>query len=156
MARRRSQQLESSENLRRRRTYLLICSEQQQRGPGMAGGWSHWTPEGTFKIEPVILGGSWHYRLWFNKNDLISDLGVYSYASTAAESIGQGNHDQALGFAASKLGVPVLLKDWNGFACARKLALRSSIDRSKLRSGVSTQIVSMVSNPGGPGVLAWR
>ncbi len=76
---------------------------------------SHWTSDGTFKIELVILGGSDHYQLWFNKDDLSINLGVYSYPFTAAESIGRGDHDQALGFAASKLGVPAALKDWNGF-----------------------------------------
>lgn len=75
-------------------------------------GWSHWTPEGTFKIEPVILGGSWHYQLRF-KGAL---LATYSYASTAAESIGNGEHDQALGFAASKLSVPSSPQGWNGFS----------------------------------------
>lgn len=72
---------------------------------------THWTKEGTFKIEWVILGGSWHYRLWCNT----TDLGVYSYPFTAAESIGLGKHDQALGFSASSLGVPPAISDWNGF-----------------------------------------
>ncbi len=84
-------------------------------GASMKNWVSHWTSDGTFKIELVILGGSDHYQLWFNKDDLSINLGVYSYPFTAAESIGRGDHDQALGFAASKLGVPAALKDWNGF-----------------------------------------
>ncbi len=74
--------------------------------------WTHWTREGTFRIEPVILSGSWFYKLWLNK----VDLGVYGYAFTAAASINQGAHDEALGFGASKLGVPAAVKDWNGLA----------------------------------------
>jgi hypothetical protein len=73
--------------------------------------WTHWTNKGTFKITPVMLGGSSHCELWFND----VRLGTYSYVFTAASSIGTGEHDQALGFAASKLGVPELARDWNGF-----------------------------------------
>jgi hypothetical protein len=75
---------------------------------------SHWTRGGTFLIELVFVGGSWMCRLWHEKDQNKTDLGLYFYASTAAESIGQGKHDQTLGFAASALGVPPTIKDWNG------------------------------------------
>jgi hypothetical protein len=94
----------------------MLPRHGESSGPGVMSSLSHWTRECTFKIESVFLGGSWHYQLWFNKDDRVVDLGVYSYPSTAAGSIAQGEHDQALGFAASKLDVPVLLKDWNGLA----------------------------------------
>jgi hypothetical protein len=71
----------------------------------------HWTNKGTFKIEQVFVGGSWNYRLWHNE----TDLGLYNNPYTAARSIGEGQHDQTLGFSASLLGVPPTLKDWNGF-----------------------------------------
>ena len=80
----------------------------------MVSGWSHWTNQGTFLIEIVSVGGSWTCRLWHEKDQNKTDLGLYFYASTAAESIGQGKHDQTLGFAASSLGVPPAVKDWNG------------------------------------------
>lgn len=73
--------------------------------------WTHWTNKGVFKIVPVMLGGSPHSELWFNDRR----RGTYSYVYTAAESISRGEHDQALGFEASKLGVPVMAGDWNGF-----------------------------------------
>jgi hypothetical protein len=71
----------------------------------------HWTNEGTFRIEPVILGGSWHAELWFND----VKLGTYSRDITAAESISDGKHDQVLGFEVSRLNVPRSPEDWNGF-----------------------------------------
>jgi hypothetical protein len=73
--------------------------------------WSHWTREGVFKIEPIVLGGSLHFRLWCGD----TDLKVYMRPSTAARSISEGAHDQTLGFAASGLGVPASPDDWNGF-----------------------------------------
>ncbi len=75
---------------------------------------SHWTKVGTFLIEQVFVAGSWNYRLWFEKDKIKTDLGPYIYASTAAESIGAGEHDQALGFKASGLNVPSKFTDWNG------------------------------------------
>jgi hypothetical protein len=73
--------------------------------------YSHWTNIGTFRIEPVTLGGSWHVVLWFND----ANLGTYSYPETAAESISDGKHDHILGFEASRLGVPRSPDSWNGF-----------------------------------------
>lgn len=82
-------------------------------------GWSHWTSEGAFKIAPKMLGGSWHFELWF-KERTIDDkvaketcLGTYSYPSTAAESISAGKHDQELGFRASAVSVPTDPQEWN-------------------------------------------
>jgi hypothetical protein len=75
---------------------------------------SHWTREGTFLIEEDFVAGSWGWRLWHEKDHNKTDLGFYIYPSTAAESIGQGKHDQTLGFAAKSLGVPPTIKDWNG------------------------------------------
>jgi hypothetical protein len=77
----------------------------------MVRGWSHWTNQGTFRIEPVILAMSWHFVLWFNDKN----LGTYSYPHTAAESISQGKHDEGLGFDASRLGVPSNFEQWNGY-----------------------------------------
>jgi hypothetical protein len=77
-------------------------------------GWSHWTNRGTFLIEVVSAGGSWMCRLWHEKDKSKTDLGLYFYPSTAARSIGQGEHDQALGFAASSLSVPPTVEGWNG------------------------------------------
>jgi hypothetical protein len=77
-------------------------------------GWSHWTNKGTFLIELDYVGGSWMCHLWHEKDKIKTDLGLYIYANTAAERIGQGEHDQTLGFAASSLGVPPTVKDWNG------------------------------------------
>jgi hypothetical protein len=71
----------------------------------------HWTKLGTFRIEPVVLGGSWHYVLWCGE----TNLGPYSYPWTAAASVGEGKHDRTLGFDASTLGVPPDLRAWNGF-----------------------------------------
>ena len=73
--------------------------------------WTHWTNKGTFKIVPVMLGGSPHCELWLNE----TRLGTYSYVFTASASISNGEHDQTLGFEASKLGVPESAADWNGF-----------------------------------------
>ena len=75
------------------------------------GPWHHWTNRGTFKIEPKVLGGSWHVELWFGDQR----LATYSYIQSAAESISRGDHDEALGFPASMLGVPSDFKKWNGF-----------------------------------------
>ena len=73
---------------------------------------THWTSKGVFKIEAVILGGSFFCELWFGDRR----LATYAYGITAAESISRGDHDQALGFKASELGVPSLVKDWNNLA----------------------------------------
>lgn len=77
----------------------------------MTGGWSHWTKEGTFRIEYVNLAGSTACKLSFNN----IELGIYLYPSTAAESVSRGHHDHALGFKASALSVPNWLDEWNGF-----------------------------------------
>jgi hypothetical protein len=72
--------------------------------------WTHWTPKGTLKIEPVTLLGALHFRLWFGE----TDLGVYLSLVTAAASIGEGKHDQRLGLKVSRLDVPPFPHDWNG------------------------------------------
>jgi hypothetical protein len=72
--------------------------------------WTHWTREGTLKIEPVKLLGALHFRLWFGE----TDLGVYLSLFTAAASIGEGKHDQRLGLMVSRLDVPPSPNDWNG------------------------------------------
>jgi hypothetical protein len=74
---------------------------------------THWTNQGTFLIEEVFIGGSWNYHLWHEKDKNKTDLKLFTDFDTAAESIGQGKHDEALGFAASALGVPPLVKNWN-------------------------------------------
>ena len=74
---------------------------------------SHWTREGTFLIEQVYVGGSWMLRLWHEKDQNKTDLGLYFSLLAAAQSISSGMHDQKLGFAASALGVPLAVKDWN-------------------------------------------
>jgi hypothetical protein len=74
--------------------------------------WTHWTREGTVKIETVILLGALHFRLWFGE----TDLGVYLSLITAATSIGEGKHDQRLGLAVSRLEVPPSPNDWNGLS----------------------------------------
>jgi len=82
-------------------------------------GWSHWTREGTFKIIPKMLGGSWHYELLFKTtaiNDIVAKeirLATYSFPSTAATRISEGKHDHELGFPASELGVPTDPDKWN-------------------------------------------
>lgn len=94
----------------------------EQKDKGMSwwrDGWSHWTREGTFKIAPKMLGGSWHFELWFKEkvaNDRVAKdifLATYSFPSTAAQSISEGEHDQALGFLASALFVPKDHGEWN-------------------------------------------
>lgn len=72
-------------------------------------GWAFWTKRGTFRIEPIVLVGSWNCYLWFNDQY----LGVYSFAETAAKSISFGHHDQILEFQASKLGVTPNLNEWS-------------------------------------------
>lgn len=73
--------------------------------------WKHWTKQGTFRINAAILGGSWHFILSLNDKQ----IGTYSYLFSAAESIGRGDHDQELGFPASRLDVPTNPESWNDF-----------------------------------------
>jgi hypothetical protein len=72
--------------------------------------YSQRTKLGTFRIELVILRGSWLIILWFTD----TRLGTYNLPSTAAKSISDGKHDQILGFEAATLGVPRSPEDWNG------------------------------------------
>ena len=76
-------------------------------------GWSHQTGEGTFLIEAVHAGGSTMYRLWYEKDTTKTDLGLYFYPSTAAESIGLGRHDRTPGLVASSFGVPSRAQHWS-------------------------------------------
>jgi len=73
--------------------------------------WRHWTPNGTFRIETVILLGSPNYLLWFNQ----VELAVYELPGEAAKSISSGEHDKTLGIPASALSVPESPEEWNGF-----------------------------------------
>lgn len=73
---------------------------------------THWTREGTFKLKLVTLAASYFVEPWLND----TRLGTYGYPSTAAGSISRGEHDDALGFAASALNVPTNPADWNSSA----------------------------------------
>jgi len=73
--------------------------------------WSHWTPEGAFKITPKVLATSWFYELSLGDRP----LATYDYAFTAAGSIGAGEHDSTIGAKGASLNVPDDPAKWNGF-----------------------------------------
>jgi hypothetical protein len=72
--------------------------------------WRHWTRNGTFEISIELKRGSYWTVLWYG--DL--ELGLYDNALTAAETLGTGEHDEALGFKTSELAIPSNPDHWNG------------------------------------------
>jgi hypothetical protein len=91
--------------------WLVSQSGDLEMPRGSDGQWRHWTGNGTFRIEPKRLAGSWFYELWCNDRS----LGTYAFVDTAAGSITRGDYDEALGFRSSELGVPSDADAWNGF-----------------------------------------
>jgi len=73
--------------------------------------WTHWTNQGTFRIEGTTMLGDVVFVLWLGQ----AHLGTYLRSGTAAASIASGEHDQILGFKASALNVPADPEAWNGF-----------------------------------------
>ena len=66
--------------------------------PKQLTGWSYRVGRGTFRITEKWLLGLRLYSLTFDN----IELGSFTYADLAADSIVQGEHDERLGFAASK------------------------------------------------------
>jgi hypothetical protein len=85
----------------------------------MAERWSHWTAEGSIRIEDETLAGQTLYRLSIKlKDDDGKDLEEVFLdrcftAGRALEALLDGEYDY-WEFQPSQLGVPANLADWNG------------------------------------------